>query len=202
MRNPLRDRATDVTREVNVSRAVPKPPRLSRASRRFARLPAGGPTGVACAIAAVACAIGLVVVQPRLLPSPIRDSNHAEGPPVQPPRTVSSKPKPSVGGLTGDASHQGDASRHGEARAASPSVKPRPTPVPEPQADEPEPEEGPTSPPAQPPSQRPDDDSRDHDDESRDHDSRDLEGEAEEVHDGDNEDAGDCGGAHDCLGDP
>ena len=49
-----------------ISRAVPRPSRLWRLHRRLAHLPVGGPTGIACAAAGLACAIGLVVVRPDL----------------------------------------------------------------------------------------------------------------------------------------
>ena len=49
-----------------ISRAVPRPSRLWRLHRSLAHLPVGGPTGIACAAAGVACAIGLVVVRPDL----------------------------------------------------------------------------------------------------------------------------------------
>ena len=49
-----------------IRRAVPRAPITSHLYRRLARLPAGGATGVACAAAGLACAIGLVVVHPRM----------------------------------------------------------------------------------------------------------------------------------------
>lgn len=55
-------------------RLVPEPPRLTLIHRRMARLPLGGPTGVACAAAGFACAIGLLVIAPSVgLRAPFRD---------------------------------------------------------------------------------------------------------------------------------
>ena len=47
-------------------RLTPRPPRLSFLNWRLARLPLGVPTGVACAAAGVVCAVGLIVVAPRV----------------------------------------------------------------------------------------------------------------------------------------
>ena len=55
-------------------RQVPAPPLLSPVHRGLARLPLGGPTGLACAAAGVACVIGLLLFGPSVgLPSPFRD---------------------------------------------------------------------------------------------------------------------------------
>ena len=47
-------------------RDVPTTPWLAFVSRRLARLPFGGPTGLACGLAGVACAVGLLVAGPHL----------------------------------------------------------------------------------------------------------------------------------------
>ena len=47
------------------ARAVPKAPRMAYLYRRIARLPAGGPSGFACAAAGIACALGVVFVGPN-----------------------------------------------------------------------------------------------------------------------------------------
>src|SRR6478609_3487879 len=51
---------------MSTRRAVPRAPITSHLYRRIARLPAGGATSLACAAAGLACAIGLVVVHPRV----------------------------------------------------------------------------------------------------------------------------------------
>ncbi len=83
-----------------MARAVPNPPFLARASRRLARLPAGGATGVACAIAGMACAVGVIVVQPQLSFSPDgRSRDTTSSRPVPP---IPAKPKASANArLTG-----------------------------------------------------------------------------------------------------
>jgi len=62
-------------------RAVPQAPWMSLVYRRLMRLPAGGPTGAACAAAGVACAIGLLVVHPHVDLPPLFDRG-AERPPA------------------------------------------------------------------------------------------------------------------------
>ena len=69
-----------------ISRAVPRAPMLSHLHRRLAHLPLGGPTGIACTAAGVACAISLVVVHPQVnmpLPFDLGDD--------RPPATLSSE---------------------------------------------------------------------------------------------------------------
>src|SRR5689334_21605814 len=54
-------------------RKLPRAPITAHVSRRMARLPAGGATGVVCAVAGVACSVGLFVVRPAIVLPPSLD---------------------------------------------------------------------------------------------------------------------------------
>jgi hypothetical protein len=85
-------------------RLVPEPPRLTFINRGMARLPLGGPTGVACAAAGFACAIGLLVIAPSVgLRSPFRDEAIAPQAPLNDvipdrarARTATERGKPAI----------------------------------------------------------------------------------------------------------
>jgi hypothetical protein len=109
-------------------RQVPAPPLLSPVHRRLARLPLGGPTGLACAVAGVACVVGFLLIGPSVgLSLPFRDepviANQAPHSQLE-ARSAASKPttKAAAGAPGGDASSGGHAPGAGADQDAKPAA--------------------------------------------------------------------------------
>ena len=109
-------------------RQVPAPPLLSPVHRRLARLPLGGPTGLACAAAGVACVVGLLLIGPSVgLSLPFRDEPVIANPAPHSQleaRSAASKPSPTK--KTVEGAPGGGPSTGGHAPGAGADQDPKP----------------------------------------------------------------------------